>query len=74
MEVYVHAQARHKVLLNELDNLPADKRAVIVQAQREVIDTMDKSVVALRPHLTSQPKQRRPIVMMFVGMLNWTNV
>lgn len=52
MEVYVHAQARHKVLLNELDNLPADKRAVFVQAQREVIDTMYKSVVALRPHLT----------------------
>lgn len=74
MESYNGAQARQKVLLNELDNLPPDKRAVIVQAQLEVIDALDEWVVALRPKLRDQPKQRRPLLMLFFGMLNWTHV
>jgi len=74
MAAYSEAQAAQKILLNELDNLPPDKRALVVQAQREVLDTVDKLLVALRPHLAAQPPQRRPIVMMFFGMLNWTHI
>jgi AcrR family transcriptional regulator len=74
MAAYNGAQARQKILLNELDNLPPDKRALIVQAQRDVIAVVDKMLVALRPALSSQPRQRLPIVMMFFGMLNWTHI
>jgi AcrR family transcriptional regulator len=74
MEVYNGAQAQQKILLNELDNLPADKRALVVEAQRAVIAVVDEWLVALRPALWDQPKQRRPVVMMFFGMLNWTHI
>jgi AcrR family transcriptional regulator len=74
MEVYNGAQAQQKILLNELENLPADKRALVVKAQREVIAVVDEWLVALRPALRDKPKQRRPVVMMFFGMLNWTHI
>jgi AcrR family transcriptional regulator len=74
MQAYNGAQAAQKILLNELDNLPPEKRALVVQAQRDVIDVVDKLVVKLRPSLRGKPKQRKPIVMMYFGMLNWTHV
>ncbi|MDE8347161.1 MAG: TetR/AcrR family transcriptional regulator [Acidocella sp.] len=73
MGEYQGAQDAHKILLNELDNLPEGKRAVIVHAERQLLDLLDTLLVALRPHLRLMPKQRRPIVMMFFGMLNWTH-
>lgn len=73
MEAYSLAPARQKVLLNELDNLPPDKRGVIVQAQREVVEVVDKYVVRLSHALRDAPKQRVAHVMMFFGMLNWTH-
>jgi len=74
MEAYNDAQARQKILLNELNNLPPEKRAVIVHAQREVIDALDKWVMELRPNLRGLRKQRRPMLMLFFGMLNFTHV
>jgi AcrR family transcriptional regulator len=74
METYVGARDAQKILLNELDNLPAEKRVLVVAAQREVIDVVDRLLVELRPALKNKPKERRPIVMMFFGMLNWTHV
>jgi len=74
METYNGAQYKQKILLNELDNLPPDKRALVVRAQRDVLAVVDKLLVDLRPSLAGKPKQRMPIVMMFFGMLNWTHV
>jgi len=74
METYVDAQDAQKILVNELAHLPPEKRALVVQAQREVVDVVDDVVVTLRPFLLNRPKDRRPIVMMFFGMLNWTHV
>jgi AcrR family transcriptional regulator len=73
MEAYTCAQARHKILLNEIDHLPPEKRGVIVQAQREVMDVADKYVARLSHSLRDKPKQRVPYVMMFFGMLNSTH-
>jgi AcrR family transcriptional regulator len=74
MRLYSGAQAHQKILLNELPNLPEPRRALIVQHQRDVLDVVDRLLIAMRPRLTTQPAQRRPIVMMFFGMLNWTHI
>jgi len=74
MRLYCGAQARQKILLNELGNLPAKRRAVIVSRQREVLDVVDRLVVELRPGLARRKGKRRPVVMMFFGMLNWTHI
>jgi AcrR family transcriptional regulator len=74
METYVGARDAQKILLNELDHLPPEKRALVVEAQREVVSVVDGLLVALRPGLRNRPRERTPIVMMFFGMLNWTHV
>jgi AcrR family transcriptional regulator len=74
MHLYSGAQAHQKILLNELPNLPGPRRALIIQHQRDMLDVVDRLLVALRPQLATQPEQRRPIIMMFFGMLNWTHI
>ncbi len=73
MEAYSFSQAPQKILLTEIDSLPPEKRAVIVQAQRDVMDVADKFVMRLSHSLRNQPKQRLPYVMMFFSMINWTH-
>jgi AcrR family transcriptional regulator len=73
MEAYSYAPAWQKILMNEIDNLTPEKRAVIMQAQRDVIDVADKYVAELSYTLRNHPKQRVPYVMMYFGMLNWTH-
>ena len=72
MAHYVGAADRQKVLLNELDSLPADKRAEIVAKQRTVIDAVQSLLVRLDPRL-SDPAQARVQTMLLFGMINWTH-
>ncbi len=73
MALYAGREANQKVLLNELANLPPDRRAIIVDHQRQLLDLMDVVLLALRPDLEDDRPQRRALVMMFFGMLNWTH-
>jgi AcrR family transcriptional regulator len=73
LQAYNGAQARQRILLSELDNLPPERRAIIVQAQREVIAVVDKFVARQSSALRNTPKQRKPYVMMYFAMLNWTH-
>jgi AcrR family transcriptional regulator len=70
MKIYVGAQDSHKVLLNELDNLPAGRRAEVVAKQRRIIDTMRGLVAEIRPELAGVAL---PVSMLFFGMINWTH-
>jgi len=73
LEAYNSSPWRHSIMLKEIDNLRPEKREVILQAQRDVVEVADKYVVRLSPTLRDRPKQRLPYVMMFFGMLNWTH-
>jgi AcrR family transcriptional regulator len=73
MRLYNGAQIQQKILLSELHNLPPGRRAEIVAHQRQVLDVVDRLLAALRPDLNARPDLRRPTVMMFFGMLNWTH-
>ncbi len=68
MQLYVDAQDEHKVLLNELDNLPPDQRAEVVGKQRRIIAAVEALVRALRPDVDALP-----VAMLFFGMINWTH-
>jgi AcrR family transcriptional regulator len=73
IDAYVGAAASHKVLLNELDNLPNDKRTAIVARQREIIANVESLLVVIRPELQAHPDLVRPVSMLFFGMVNWTH-
>jgi AcrR family transcriptional regulator len=72
MAHYVGAADRQKVLLNELDSLPADRRAEIVGKQRTVIDAVQGLLVGIDARL-SDPAQARVQTMLLFGMINWTH-
>ena len=70
MQLYVGAQDSHKVLLNELDNLPPDRRAKVVAKQRRIITIVESLVREIRPELK---QVALPVTMLFFGMINWTH-
>jgi AcrR family transcriptional regulator len=70
MRLYVGAQDSHKVLLNELDNLPAERRAEVVAKQRRIIAGVEGLIREIRPDIDSLTF---PVAMLFFGMINWTH-
>jgi AcrR family transcriptional regulator len=70
MRLYEGAASSHKVLLNELDNLPAERRSDVVAKQRRIIAFVGDQVRALRPDLA---EIERPLTMLFFGTINWTH-
>ena len=68
MRHYVGAQDRHKVLLNELDNLPPKAREDVVAKQRQVIAVTESILAELAPG-----QDARVNAMLFFGMINWTH-
>lgn len=73
MQAYVDAAPSHKVLLNELDNLPKDKRDEIIKRQREIVSAVESLVVQIRPDLAAASNLQWPLSMLFFGMINWTH-
>ena len=70
MRLYVGAQDSHKVLLNELDNLPPERRAEVVAKQRRIIAVVETLIREIRPDLNPSTL---PLAMLFFGMINWTH-
>ena len=73
MKLYAGAEANQKVLLNELGNLPLERRSIIIEHQRLLLDIMDRLLLEARPDLGESKPLRRATVMMFFGMLNFTH-
>lgn len=70
MRLYVGAQDSHKVLLNELDNLPPARRIEVVGKQRRIIAVVETLVREIRPDANPAVL---PLSMLFFGMINWTH-
>ena len=70
MRLYAGAAASHKVLLNELENLPSKQRSEVIAKQRRIISAVQDLVRQLRPDADAQAL---PITMLFFGMINWTH-
>lgn len=73
MRHYVGAAERQKVLLNERDRLPADKRRAILAKQRGIIDAVTVLIRAADPRLAADPPRVRVQTMLLFGMINWTH-
>lgn len=68
MRLYASAQNHHKVLLNELVNLPADRRADVVAKQRRIIAAAEDVIAEI-----GSGGAARVNTMLFFGMINWTH-
>ena len=73
MRHYVGAAERQKILLNELDNLPDDKRRIIVEKQRGIIADVQSLLEAIDPSLARDKNRARVKTMLLFGTINWTH-
>jgi len=73
MKLYAGASAKHKVLLNELDNLPRAQRDLVVDHQRHLLRVVEQILLDIDPAFDRNPTRLRPVVMLFFGMINWTH-
>lgn len=73
MQLYVGAADRHKVLLNELDNLDDGRRGEIVKTQRGLIAIVQGLLMDIQPALRARPGEGFAAAMLFFGMINWTH-
>jgi AcrR family transcriptional regulator len=73
MALYVGAADRHKVLLNELDQLAPARRVQIVDLQRRLIARIETLLGEIEPKLMQNAAKRLPAAMLFFGMINWTH-
>jgi AcrR family transcriptional regulator len=73
LALYAGAPAHHKIVFQDLQHLPAPRRAEIVEVQRHIMAVFDRLLASLRPGLRGH-QHERPVVMMFFGLLNstWT--
>ena len=72
MRLYATSRAKHLLLINELQSLPAKGRQAIVAKQRRLVDMAADLFAQLAPALREQRKLRFPTAMSFYGMINWT--
>lgn len=72
MQHYVGAASRQKVLLNDLNNLPADKRDTIIAKQRAIVDAVQALLMEIDPALAQDNVGARAKTMLLFGMINWT--
>ena len=73
MKLYVGAAARQKVLLNDLNHLPKERRAVIVGIQHRLIEIVQNVMAEIRPELRGKAALGLPAAMLYFGMINWTH-
>jgi len=69
VRLYVGAAARQRVLLNELQRLSKEQRAIVIGIQRRLIAIVEGILGELRPDLGSPMKA--PAAMLWFGMINW---
>jgi AcrR family transcriptional regulator len=71
VQLYVGAADRQRVLLNELENLTAEQRKIVVGIQRNLIRVVEEIVAAVRPALSGRNPLGTPAAMLYFGMINW---
>jgi AcrR family transcriptional regulator len=71
VRLYVGAAARQRVLLNELQRLSKEQRAIIVGIQRRLIAIVEEILAGVRPEFAVQPAMKAPAAMLWFGMINW---
>lgn len=72
LEKYRGADDAHKVQLNALSALPAERRAEITAIERRIVRRMADVLAALHPPLADPARHLlTPVTMSLFGMLNW---
>ncbi len=69
----VKFRAKHKLILGELDALPAEQRTEVATLLRKPIESIYEALAEVNPSLANNKSMQFPVAMMFFGMINWTH-
>ncbi|MFC2966915.1 TetR/AcrR family transcriptional regulator [Acidimangrovimonas pyrenivorans] len=67
---YRDADAEHKLQLDALGTLPAERQAPLIALQRRLVTVMSGALAAMRPELDGS-ERLWPVTMTVFGMVNW---
>ena len=70
MGAYADAQARHRVLTEDVKFLEPKDRRRVLDGEREVVGAFARAIAAARPDLGAANLQK-PLTMLLFGMMNW---
>jgi TetR/AcrR family transcriptional regulator len=71
LEAYRDADDEHKIQLNELGKLPADKQKLLTDMERELVRVFADAIAAVNPDLARDKALLKPVTMSLFGMVNW---
>ena len=71
LEAYRDADHEHKIQINELARLPAERQRGLVAMERQLVAVFALALSAANPALQGQPHLLKPLTMSLFGILNW---
>lgn len=71
LTVYENADAEHKLQIDALDVLPADRQKPLIATQLELVEIMSTAVAQVQPALTEDAERLRAATMTVFAILNW---
>lgn len=71
LDCYRDANAQHKVQINALSALPADKQDLLKAQERKLVAIFAAAVRAINPAIDEKNSILKPATMSLFGMLNW---
>ena len=71
LERYRDADNHHKVQLNSIGNLPADKARQIQDVERRIVKNLSDLIVAFHPAVQNDKRLVKPVTMSLFGIINW---
>ena len=75
VENYTRPASRNQnaVLLSEIDSLAPKDREFVITTERRMVRSVERLLNGIQPQLEKHPDYARPLVMLFFGMINWTD-
>jgi TetR/AcrR family transcriptional regulator len=71
LDAYRDSDAHHRVQLNDLDRLPAERQEAMRALERRLVAVFAAAIAAVHPHLAERRDVLKPLTMSLFGMLNW---
>jgi TetR/AcrR family transcriptional regulator len=71
LDAYRDADHQHKIQINEMAKLPAERRKILIGMERALVATFAEAIAAVLPAIGRSKTLLKPVTMSLFGMLNW---
>ena len=71
LEAYRDADHEHKIQINEMAKLPAERQKILLGMERELVAIFAQAISEVLPDIGRNKALLKPVTMSLFGMLNW---